>query len=331
MPTTQPMLHSTFRAVGAFVCVLAFSASLHAAGAWPTKPIRIVVPYPAGGTSDTVTRIVGNRLSEHLNVPVIVENRAGASGNIGAQVVASSPGDGYTLMVGGPNNFASNQFLYEKLSYNIEKDLVGVSMLTQLSNVMLVPNNMKAKNVREFIALSKAEPNTFSCASTGVATSSHLTFELFKSKTKADVLHIPMKGSSSVLTELLGGRVNCAFDNLPGHLPNLKAGKYRALGVTTTTRSPYLPDVPTLSELGYEGVVSTSWFALAAPSSTPPALVDTISQTVGKILREPAVIDKFRSAGYEAAPMTPAETNAFFKQEAVKWKRVIEAAGIKLE
>ncbi|MBN9430089.1 MAG: tripartite tricarboxylate transporter substrate binding protein [Burkholderiales bacterium] len=298
---------------------------------WPSQPIRIVVPYPAGGTSDTVARVVGRRLGEQLGVPVIIENRPGASGNIGAQVVAKSPGNGYTLMVGGPNNFASNQFLYKHLQYDIEKELVGVTLLTQLSNLMLVPNSLKVADLKEFIAAAKAKPNTFNCASTGLATSSHLTLELFKSKSQVDAQHIPMKGSAGVVTELMGERVECAFDNMPGHLSHLKTGRYRALAVTTTKRSPYLPDVPTFTELGYPGVVSTSWFALAAPASTPPALVARISEAVRKVLAEREIIATFEAAGYTPGGTTPEETAEFFSQEIRKWRQVIEAAGIKAE
>lgn len=309
------------------LCAFASGAAL----AWPTSPIRIVVPYPAGGTSDLIARAVGKGLSDQLGTPVVIDNRAGASGNIGAQFVAKAPGDGYTLVVGGPNNFASNQFLYKGLQYNIEKDLVGVSLLAQLSNALFVPNGSTAKDVKEFVAGSIAKPNTFNCASTGIATTSHLTLELFKVQSGANVQHIPMKGSSGVVTELLGGRVDCAFDNLPGHIAHIKKGNYRALAVTSVARSPYLPDVPTLGEMGYPGVVSTSWFALAAPSSTPPELVKTISQAVQKVLASPETINTIQAAGFSVMSSTPEETAKFFSQEIVKWKRVIETAGIKPE
>lgn len=315
-------------AIGGFI---AMAASTALAAPWPSQPIRIVVPYPAGGTSDTVARVLGQHLSAQLGVPVIVENRQGASGNIGAQVVAKSPGDGYTLMIGGPNNFAANQFLYKQLQYDIEKDLVGVSLLTQLPNVMLVPNSLKVTDVKGFIAAAKTTPNGFNCASTGVATTSHLTMELFKGKTGVNVQHIPMKGSSGVVTELIGGRVECAFDNLPGHLQHLKTGRYRALAVTTTKRSSNLPDVPTFGELGYPEVVSTSWFALAAPATTPPALVAAISQAVRKVLAERDVIKTFEAAGYSPSGSTPQETSEFFRKESGKWRKVIDTAGLQAE
>lgn len=301
-----------------------------AAAQWPTQQVTIVVPYPAGGTSDTVARLVAQRLQARLGQTFVVQNRPGASGNIGGDVVARAKADGHTLMVGGPNNFASNQFLYKNLPYDIEKDLTGITVLAQLSNVMMVPNSLPVKNLKEFVAAAKANPDTYNCASTGAATSSHLTFELFKDLTKVDVQHIPMKGSAPVVTELMGERVECAFDNLPGHIARIKGGSYRALAIPATERSKFLPDVPTFAEQGYPEVLSSSWFALAAPSATPSEVLEAISRETNAILAEPEVINSFEAAGYTTGGGTPAETNAMFQTEIVKWKRVIEVADIKL-
>jgi tripartite-type tricarboxylate transporter receptor subunit TctC len=306
-------------------------ASHAATSTWPTGPIRIVVPYPAGGTSDTVARLIGNRMSEIVKQPVVVENRPGASGNIGASVVAKSAGDGQTLVIGGPNNFASNQFIYKDLNYNIEKDLVGISMLASVSNVMLIPNTLESKTVTDFVKASQAKAGGFNCASTGIATTSHMTMELFKGSSKANLTHIPMKGSAGVAAELIGARVECAFDNLPGNVNFVKTGKFKALAVTGTQRSPSLPDVPTLTEMGYPDVVSMSWFALAGPSTMPPAVTEKISATVQTILAEPEISAKLQSAGYTPQPSSPKETAAYFAQEIKKWKRVIDDAKITLE
>lgn len=297
---------------------------------WPTQQVNIVVPYPAGGTSDTVARQVAQRLQDRLGQTFIVQNRPGASGNIGGDFVARAKPDGHTLMVGGPNNFASNQFLYKNLSYDIEKDLTGIIVLAQLSNVMLVPNNLPVKDLQEFIAEAKKNPDTFNCASTGTATSSHLTFELFKDLTKVDIQHIPMKGSAPIVTEIMGGRVECAFDNLPGHIARIQGGSYRALAVPSSERSKFLPDVPTFAEQGYPDVLSSSWFALAAPSATPAEVLEIIARETNAVLQEPELISSFEAAGYTAGGGTPAETNAMFKTEIAKWKRVIEVADIQL-
>jgi tripartite-type tricarboxylate transporter receptor subunit TctC len=262
---------------------------------------------------------------------VVVENRPGASGNIGASVVAKSAGDGHTLVIGGPNNFASNQFIYKDLNYNIEKDLVGISMLATVANVMLVPNTVESKSVADFVKASQSKSGGFNCASTGIATTSHMTMELFKGSSKATLMHIPMKGSAGVAAELIGSRVECAFDNLPGNVNFVKTGKFKALAVTGTQRSPSLPDVPTLAEMGYPDVVSMSWFALAGPSSMPAALTEQISAVVRKILAEPEVAAKLQSSGYTPQPATPADTAAYFSQEIAKWKGVIDSAKITLE
>ena len=316
--------------VALFVAVVAPLTHAQATD-WPSHTVRIVVPYPPGGISDALGRIVAQRLSDRLGQPFVVENRAGASGNIGAEMVAKAAPDGYTLVIGGPNNFASNQFLYPKLGYDIEKDLVGVTVLEQHPTVLVVPNALAVAEVKAFVAATKAKPKSFNCGTPGLATLGHLTLELFKDRTGADVQNVAFKGTGPVVTEMLGGRLECAFDGLPGHYANIKAGAYRALAVTTPQRDKSLPDVPTMVEAGYPDVVATVWFALAAPAKTPPDLVARIADEVNKVLREPAVIAKLEALGATPVGGTPERTNAFFRSEAAKWKRIIEVADIKPE
>lgn len=314
-------------ALGTAMSVAPIAAS---ASQWPDRQVQIVVPYPAGGTSDTVARIVAERLQARTGQPFIVQNMPGASGNIGADFVSRAKPDGHTLLVGGPNNFASNQFLYNNLRYDIEKDLVGITMLAELSNVILVPKNSPVKDLKEFVQLAKEQPDTLNCASTGAATSSHLTLELFKDRTGTKIQHIPMKGSAPVVVELMGERVDCAFDNLPGHLERIKAGNYRALAIPAKERSKFAPDVPTFAEQGFPDVLSSSWFALAAPSQTPADTLTQIVEAVQAVLAEPEVVQRFEKAGYTTGRGTPEQTNAMFKEESAKWKHVITTANISL-
>ena len=295
---------------------------------WPSHAVRIVVPYPPGGISDVLGRIVAQRLTERLGQPFVVENRAGASGNIGAEMVAKAAPDGYTLVIGGPNNFASNQFLYPKLGYDIEKDLIGVTVLEQHPTVLVVPNALKVADVKAFVAATKAKPKTFNCGTPGVATLGHLSLELFKDRTGADIQNVAFKGTGPVVTEMLGGRLECAFDGLPGHYANIKSGAYRALAVTTPQRDKSLPDVPTMVEAGYPDVVATVWFALAAPAKTPRAAIDRVQRELAKALTDPEVQKRFADLGVEGRTSTPEQLREFFVSESKRWGQVVESAKI---
>jgi tripartite-type tricarboxylate transporter receptor subunit TctC len=324
----------TFRWIAAFLAAVvtaASSAVLAQSSDWPTRTVRIIVPYPPGGMSDFLARVLSQRLSEKLGQSFVVENRPGASGNIGAEAVAKAPGDGYTLMIGGPNNFASNQFLFHNLGYDIEKDLTAVTVLEEHPTVIAVPNASPVKDVKALIAASKAKPNSFNCGTPGMATLAQLTMELFKEATGADLQNIAFKGTGQVVTEMLAGRLDCAFDGLPAHLKNIQAGSYRALAVSSKQRDKALPDVPTLAESGYPTLVAANWFALAVSAKTPPATIDRIAEEVNKVLREPEVIARFSGQGALPVGGSPAQSNAFFRTEAAKWKRIIELANIKPE
>lgn len=309
---------------------LAGATGAHAQ-AWPAKPLKIVVPYAPGGTSDILARIVAQKLGESSGQPVIVENRPGASGNIGAEAVAKSAPDGTTIVIGGPNNFSSNQFLFNNLSYNIEKDLAAITLVAELPNVLVVANGVDAKTVKEFIAYTKAHPGTVNCGSPGNATTGHLTLELFKMKSGADVQHVPYRGSAPLSVELMAGRVHCAIDNISGHIARIKEGSVMVLAVTSSKRAPVLPDVPTMAEAGTDGVVATSWFAFAAPATTPLSLREQMAAAITKAMSAPDVVERLTGLGLTPLATTPQETQAHFEREAAKWKGVIAAANVKIE
>ncbi len=316
---------------------LALALPVVAAGAparaetWPNKPVKIVVPYAPGGTSDILARIVAQKLGELSSQPVVVENRPGASGNIGAEAVAKSAPDGATIMIGGPNNFSSNQFLFKNLNYGIEQDLAAVTLLAELPNVLVVANNVDAKTVKAFVAYTKAHPNSVNCGSPGNATTGHLTLELFKMNTGADIQHVPYKGSAPLSVELVGQRVHCAIDNISGHIARIRDGSVTVLAVTSAKRAPVLPDVPTMAEAGIDGVIASSWFALAVPSKTPLALRDEMAAVINKAMASPDVVERLKALGLTPLATTPEEADAHFKREAAKWKNVITTANVRIE
>jgi tripartite-type tricarboxylate transporter receptor subunit TctC len=298
---------------------------------WPDRPVRLVVPFPPGGPSDLVARALAAEMQQTTGQPFVVENRPGASGNIGAEAVARAAPDGSTLMIGGPNNFATNQYLFPNLPYDIERDLTGVVLLTESANGILVPRDSPLRTVADLVEASRRQPNTFNCGSTGVATTSHLSLELFKMRTRADLQHVPFRGTAPVVTELLANRLHCAFDNLPAHMGRLREGAVRALAVTAAQRLPQLPDAPTMAEAGVPDFVVTSWFALAAPSAIDPRLLERIAEIANRALAAPAVRERFAALGLRPLGGRPAEAAAHFRAESQRWKAVIEAHGIRPE
>lgn len=311
------------------LCSLLTAPGWAQAPEWPQRAVTIVVPYPPGGISDTVARIIAQKLQTQWKQAVVVDNRAGASGNIGARMVAKSAPDGHTLLVGGPNNFAANQFLFTRLGYDIEKDLTGIVVLVRHPVVLAVPAALGITGVKAFVAASKARPGKFSCGLPGVATLPHLAMELFKDASGADLQYIPYKGSSALLPDFLGGRLECLFDGLPSHAEAIKSGAYRALAVTTRERWSLMPDIPTFAEAGFPTVEATVWFALAAPADTPASVQRTISAAVNGVLREQDTINRFKALGVSIGGGSIEETNAFFRSEAAKWQRIIKAADIR--
>ncbi|MBX3608846.1 MAG: tripartite tricarboxylate transporter substrate binding protein [Hydrogenophaga sp.] len=297
---------------------------------YPSKPIRIVAPFAPGGAVDILARIVAERLQPAYGQTVIVDNKPGASGHVGAQIVARSPGDGYTLMVGTIGIHAAYAS-YSKLTYEPAKELQPIMILGEAPNIVLVPENSKYKTFADFLADAKANPGKINYASAGPGSSVHMVTELFQLAIGQRMNHVPYKGSGPALTDLIGGQVDVMFDNLSSGSPHVRSGKLRALAVTGPQRDPRFPDVPTVAESGVPGYSGTSWFTLAAPASMPAPLVARLNRDVEKLLASPEVVERFNTLGMGHKPNTPAEANAFFKSETEKWTRVIQAANLKLD
>ena len=319
----------------AFLHLAAGAAALPAvsrlarAQSYPSRPVHWIVSFSAGGANDTVARIIGQYLSDHLGQQFIIENRVGAGGNVGMESALSSAPDGYTIAFVGPNN-AISATLYEKLPFDFIRDSVPVAGTMRLTNVMVVNPAVPANNVAEFIAYAKANPGKINFASGGVGTSPHLSGELFKAMTGVNLVHVPYRGGAPALTDLLAGQVQVLFDNLPGPIGHIRTGKVRALGVTASKRVDSIPDVPTIGETvpGYEATV---WYGIAAPKGTPPEIVEKLNQAVNVVLANPKLQIRLAELGGEAMPMTPAEFGKLVADETEKWAKVVKFAGIKPE
>ena len=307
----------------------AVSRLARAESSYPSRPVHWIVSFSAGGANDTVARIIGQYLSDHLGQQFIIENRVGAGGNVGMESALSSAPDGYTIAFVGPNN-AISATLYEKLPFDFIRDSVPVAGTMRLTNVMVVNPAVPANNVAEFIAYAKANPGKINFASGGVGTSPHLSGELFKAMTGVNLVHVPYRGGAPALTDLLAGQVQVLFDNLPGPIGHIRTGKVRALGVTASKRVDSIPDVPTIGETvpGYEATV---WYGIAAPKGTPPEIVEKLNQAVNVVLANPKLQIRLAELGGEPMPMTPAEFGKLVADETEKWAKVVKFAGIKPE
>ena len=311
-----------------------FAASLAAAAAqaqtWPSKPVRYVVPFPPAGATDITARIIADKISGPLGQSVVVENRPGAAGNVGSEFVAKSAPDGYTMLqVTVAQSISAT--LYAKLNYDLEKDLAPAAMVALVPNVMIVNPSLPAKSVAEFIALAKAKPGKINFASSGSGTSIHMSAEMFKMLTGVDIVHVPYKGSGPALADLLGGQVDVMFDNLTSSIGHIRGGKLRALAVTTVTRYPELPDVPTMQEAGVAGYEATAWFGIMVPKGTPREIAMRINGEVNKALAQVDVKEKLAQQGALARSWTPEEFGSFIHNEIVKWAKVVKASGAKVE
>ncbi|WP_231586662.1 Bug family tripartite tricarboxylate transporter substrate binding protein [Cupriavidus basilensis] len=301
-----------------------------ALAAWPDKPVRLIVPAAAGGTTDIASRLVGKRLGEVLGQPVVVENRAGGAGIIGAQALRQAAPDGYTLMMGniGPN--AINYGLYKQLPYRAE-DFAPITLVVSVPNVLVVNPKVPAKSVAELVALAKAQPGKLSFASSGTGQSVHLSGELFKKRAGIDIIHVPYKGAAPAVADLVAGQVTMMVDNLPSSMAQIQAGKLRPLAVTSATRVPELPDVPTMKEAGFDDFQVTAWFGLVAPAGTPPALVSRLQKAVAAILAEPEVKTRLAELGGMPGGDTPEHFGNFINAERVRWAKVVKDTGIPLQ
>ena len=312
--------------IGAALLLAGFGAAQ--AADYPTRPVRWIVPYPAGGSTDILARIIGQYLSERLGQQFVIENRPGGGNNIGTEAVVNAQPDGYTLLLVNPAH-GINATLYPKLSFNFIRDIAPVAGIMRVPNVMEVNPSVPAKTVAEFIAYAKANPGKINWASSGNGTSVHLSGELFKSMTGTDLTHVPYRGSAPALTDLIGGTVHVMFDNMPSSLPHIQGGKLRALGVTTAKRSDALPDVPTVAETvpGYE---ASAWFGVGAPKGTPPDVIDKLNKEVNAALQDEKVKAKLAELGGVLIPGTPADFGKVVAEETDKWAKVIKSAHVPL-
>jgi tripartite-type tricarboxylate transporter receptor subunit TctC len=296
---------------------------------WPSKPIRWVVPFPPGGAMDAIARALGEKASKSLGQPFVIENKPGAGGNIGADHVAKSPGDGYTIMITSIG-MATNKALYPKLSYDPVKDFAPISLLAVVPNVLVTnATQPTVKTVADVIANAKAQPGKITYASAGNGTSIHLAGEVFASQAKVDMLHIPYKGSGPAVTDLLGGQVNYMFDSITSAKPHILSGKLRAIGLTTTKRSAALPNVPTLAESGLAGYEVSPWFAVFAPASTPKPIIAKLNAALLEAMKQPDIKAKFETIGAEPIGSTPEELGAHLNREINRWGKLIAEQNIK--
>lgn len=300
------------------------------AQAYPSRPIRWVVPFPAGGGADRLSRVIGQKLTENWGQQTVIEFRPGAAGNIGTEFVARAAPDGYTIGLVSPN-LATYPSLYRKPAYDPVKDFAAVTLVSTASFVLVVHPSVPAKSVRELIALAKAAPGRLNYASSGVGAGAHLSAELFKSMAGVNIVHVPYKGHTPALVDLIAGQTDMMFSNAGSGLPHIQAGKLKALAVTTPQRWALLPQLPTLSESGLPGFDVTQWSGLVAPAGTPQAIIDKLSGEVVRILKMPDVHTQIVALGFTPVGNTPSEFSAHIKAEIAKWAKVIKAAGIRAD
>jgi len=316
------------RIAACLIVVLTGCGVVHAQ-AYPTKPIKIVIPFVPGGPSDTVGRAIGSKFQEYLGQPAVVENKPGANGSIAADFVAKSDPDGYTILVGSIGVFSINAALYKDLRYNPVRDFAPITLAVTTPNVLVTKLAFPAKSVKELLDQMRKQPGKISFGSSGTGSSDHLTFELFKQMTNTDAIHVPYKGGAAVVTDLLGGQVDASFQNLGTVATQIKAGKIRPLAVTAKARSPQIPDVPTMAEAGLPDLIVTSWQAAGAPIKTPREIVAKLNEAAVRALRSPEVRDRLVAIGFDVVASSPEEFGAFMKAEVDRWTKVVERGGIK--
>ena len=326
-------LFATRHCLAAALMVVATVASIDGAQAqaqtptYPDKPIRIIVPYPPGGFNDTLARTVGAKLQAAWGQPVTVENRPGGGTLIGTDAAAKAAPDGHTLFI-TPFAFAVNQSIFKKLPYDPVKDFAPITLAASTPNLLVVSTALPATSVKELIAQAKARPATIAYASTGIGSSNHLSMELFKQMVGVDITHVPYKGSAPAVTDLLGGQVGVMFDNIPNVIQHVKAGKLRALAVTTPMRSPHVPDVPTVAESGVPGYEVGVWFGFAAPAATPAPIIAKLNAEIVAILKTAEVRDKFSAQGVDVIGSTPEQFAAHLREQSARWAKVVREAGV---
>jgi tripartite-type tricarboxylate transporter receptor subunit TctC len=311
------------------LCAVAPVAA-YAADAWPTRPVRMIVAYPPGGGTDIVGRVMAQKLTETLGHTVVIDNRGGASGNIGSELAARANPDGYTLLMGNVAPNAINVSLFKKLAFDPVKDFTPVSLVAITPNILVVNPTVPVKTVKDLVALAKAKPGVLNFPSAGVGSSSHLAGELLKILAKVDMVHVPYKGGGPALVDTISGQMQLMFATMPAAMPHVKSGKVRPIAVTTEKRSQTMPELPTIGE-SVKGYEASTWYGLLAPAGTPAAIVTRLHQDTVKILAMPDMREKLGAQGIEPVGGTPAEFGAYIKSEISKWGRVIREAGIKAE
>ncbi|HLK82782.1 MAG TPA: tripartite tricarboxylate transporter substrate binding protein [Xanthobacteraceae bacterium] len=325
MNNPRSLLRSAARLVFAMLALM----SPAAAQDYPTRPVRLVIPFPPGGSNDVVGRLVATHLAERLGKQVVVDNRAGAGGVIGTEVVAKSPADGYTLLVISMAH-AVNPWLY-KLTYDPIKDFAPVGLLAKGANVLVVHPSLPVNSVKELVALAKQKPGDLQYASAGIGSFQHLGGELFKLMAGVDILHVPFKGGGPAMVDIVGGHTKVGFFSMVQTVPQIKAGKLRALGTGALERSPALPDVPTIAEAGVPGYEAVNWWGIVAPAGTPPAIIDKVNREIEAVQQSPEVQKQFDNEGATPVSMKPADFGAYMVSEMNKWERVVKQGGIKAE
>jgi len=316
--------------LAATLAILAPHAA-RAADAYPAKPVRFVVAFPPGGGTDIIARSIAQKLAERIAQQVVVDNRPGAGGNIGTDIVAKSAPDGYTMLMGSAGPLAINASLFGKMPFDPIKDLAPVTLAASTPNVLVVHPSLRAATVKELIALAKARPGEINFASSGHGTPAHLAGELFNSMVGVKMVHVPYKGAAPALADLLGGQVQLMFSTMPPALPHVKDGKLRALAVTSAKRSPAAPDLPTLDEIALPGFEANTWHGVVVPAGTPRAIIARLNREIVAILHLPDVVERFSSQGAEALGSTPEEFAAYIRSETLKWAKVVRDSGAKAE
>jgi len=319
-------------AAGVAIAAIAFVSQLANAQKYPEKTIRFIAPYAPGGTTDLLTRAIAQKMSDALGVPVVADNRPGAGGNIGAEIAAKSPPDGYTILLAPVSPMAINVSLYgDKMTFNPEKDFSPITLVAKVPLVLIVHPSVPVRNVRELIALAKAKPGQLNYGSAGNGSSNHLIGEMLKAAAGIDMLHIPYKGGGPAMVALMAGQLDMFVGQVPSTAPMVKSGRIRAIAISGARRSPALPDVPTISESGLPGFEATSWYCIVAPAGVPQPIITRLHSELIKILNTPEIRDRLIAEGADVETTTPEELMAFVRAEIPKWAKAVKDSGAKLD
>ncbi|WP_426956937.1 Bug family tripartite tricarboxylate transporter substrate binding protein [Muricoccus radiodurans] len=324
MPTSR-------RALLGALPLLATPTLLRAQPAFPNRPIRLVVPFAGGGATDLTARLIAERLGGPLGQTVVVDNRPGAGGNLGADIVAKADPDGHTLLMCTIGTASINQYLYSRMPYDPARDLTSVAMVNEVANGIIVNVDSQARTLEDLLRLARGQPGALNYGTPGNGTSGHLCGEYLKTRTSTDMTHVPYRGTGQVIPDLLGGRLQLAVDNLPAYLPHIREGRLRCLAVTSRERWFSLPEVPTVAQAGIEGFEAVAWFGVQAPGRTPRPVVERIAQHIVAIVNEPANQERLREIGSAPRPLNPAEMDRYIAAENSKWREVVRQAGAKLD